>query len=66
MSYKILFTFTTHYNFEIHQMNVKLIFLYENLNEKIYLNFFNNFQNENNENIICRFLKFLYSFKQVL
>ena len=64
MSYKILLTLTAHYNLEIHQMNVKSVFLYENLNEKIYLNLSDNFQDENDEDVVCRLLKFLYDLKQ--
>ena len=44
ISYKILLALAAHYNFEVHQMNVKSVFLYRNLNKKIYLNFSNNFQ----------------------
>ena len=64
MSYKILLVLTAHYNLEVHQMNVKSVFLYRNLDEKIYLNLFNSFQDESNEDVICRFLKFLYNLKQ--
>ena len=64
MSYKILLTLTAHYNLEVHQMNVKFIFLYRELDEKIYLNLSDSFQDE--KNMICKLLKFLYNFKQVL
>ena len=42
--YKILLALAAHYNLEIHQMNIKSVFLYRELDEKIYLNFFDNFQ----------------------
>ena len=62
MSYKILLALAAHYNLEVHQMNVKSVFLYEELDEKIYLNLLNSFQDE--KDMICRLLKFLYDFKQ--
>ena len=52
MSYKILLALAAHYNLEIHQMNIKSVFLYEDLNEKIYPNFFNNFQDEDDEDVV--------------
>ncbi len=66
MSYKILLALVAHYNLEVHQMNVKSVFLYKDLNEKIYLNLLNNFQDENDEDIVYRLLKFLYDLKQAL
>ena len=43
MSYKILLALTAHYNLEVHQINIKSVFLYEELDEKIYLNLSNSF-----------------------
>jgi len=64
MSYKILLALAAHYNLEVHQMNVKSVFLYEELYEKIYLNLSDSFQDE--KDMICRLLKFLYDLKQAL
>ncbi len=65
MSYKILLVLTAHYNLEVHQMNVKSVFLYEDLHEKIYLNLSDDFQDQKDD-MICRLLKFLYDLKQAL
>ncbi len=43
-------------------MNIKSIFLYKDFDKKIYFNFSDDFQDE--KDIICRFLKFLYNLKQ--
>ncbi len=64
MSYKILLALAAYYNLEVHQMNVKSVFLYEELDEKIYLNLSDDFQD--NKNMIYRLLKFLYDLKQAL
>ena len=40
MFYKILLALAAHYNLDIHQMDVKSAFLYEDLDEKIYFNLF--------------------------
>ena len=64
MLYKILHTLAAHYNLEVHQMNIKSVFLYEDLNEKIYLNLPDSFQDGSDEDVVCRLLKFLYGFKQ--
>ena len=43
-------------------MNVKSVFLYKDLDEKIYLNLSDNFQDK--KDVVCRLLKFLYNLKQ--
>ena len=45
-------------------MNVKSVFLYEDFDKKIYLNFSDSFQDK--KDMICRLLKFLYDLKQAL
>ena len=63
MSYKIFLILITYYI--LNQINVKSVFIYEELNKKIYLNLSNSFQDQKN-NMIYRLLKFLYNFKQAL
>ena len=61
-SFRILFAIATKRRLQIQQMNIVIIFLYELLNENIYVNQFIDFI-ENFE-LICHFLKTLYDFKQ--
>ena len=63
MSYKILFALAAHYNLDIHQMDVKSAFLHRDLDEEIYLNLPNSFQ-DGGEDVVCKLLKFLYDLKQ--
>jgi hypothetical protein len=62
MSYKILLALAAHYNLEVHQMDVKSAFLYGELDEEIYLNLPDGFQD--NGDMVCRLLKSLYGLKQ--
>src|SRR6266487_2531866 len=63
MSYKILLALAAHYNLEVNQMNVKSAFLYGDLDEEIYLNLPDSFQ-DGGEDVVCRLLKSLYGLKQ--
>ena len=63
MSYKILLALTAHYNLEVHQMDVKSAFLYGELDEEIYLNLPDGFQDQGDEDMVCRLLKSLYGLK---
>ena len=64
MSYKILLALIAHYNLEVHQMNVKSAFLYGDLDEEIYLNLPDGFQDQKDDDMVCRLLKSLYGLKQ--
>src|SRR5436190_8068430 len=63
MLYKILLTLAAYYNLEVHQMDIKSVFLYEDLDEEIYLNLPDGFQDQGDD-MICRLLKSLYNLKQ--
>ena len=64
MSYKIILALITHYDLIVHQMNIKSVFLNTELNEEIYMKCLEEFKNSEKNNLICRFLKFLYELKQ--
>ena len=65
MSYKIIFALAAHYDLIVHQMDVKSTFLNDELDEKIYMKLLNEFKNsEEDENVVCRLLKFIYELKQ--
>ena len=50
-------------NWNIEQMNIKIVFFYEKINEKIYVKNFYNYID--NWKIYCRFRKTFYEFKQL-
>ena len=62
MSYKTVFALAAHHDWKIHQMNIKSVFLYENLDEKIYMKLLNDYEAEND--VVCKLQKFIYDFKQ--
>ena len=62
MIFRVLFAITIFLNFEIEQMNVKTIFLNNDIDVKVYVRYLNNF----NETRIYKFQKILYNFKQSL
>lgn len=64
MSFRVLFTIATFYNLDINQIEVKKSFLYNFINQFIYINFFKGIKLKLNQNIIYKLFKILYSFKQ--
>jgi len=51
-------------NLEIEQMNVKIVFLYGDLEEEIYMEQPEGFQVKRKEDYVCRLKKSLYDLKQ--
>ena len=64
MSYKIIFVIVAINDWDIEQMNVKIVFFYDIVNEKIYVKIFDDYRDSNRFKIICRFRKILYDLKQ--
>jgi hypothetical protein len=52
------------YNFEIHQMDVKIAFLNGELEKEIYMHQTEGFVMPNHERKVCKLIKSLYGFKQ--
>jgi hypothetical protein len=62
---KILLALAAHYDLDVHQMDVKSAFLHGDLDEKIYLNLPDSFQDQGGDgDVICKLLKSLYGLKQ--
>ena len=61
MSYKIIFTLATHYRWEIHQINIKLMFLHGDLDEEVYMKLPKSFTVK--DDFVYRLLKILYKLK---
>ena len=62
MNYKIIFVIVAANDWNIEQMNVKTIFLYDEINEKMYVKILHDYTDD--RKIYCRFWKTLYELKQ--
>ena len=64
MNYKTIFALTTTLNWDVKQINVKIVFLYDNVQETIYVRQLDNFNK--NDIKVCKLNKILYELKQSL
>jgi hypothetical protein len=63
-SFIIIMALVAHYNLELHQMDVKTVFLNENLYENVYMAQPKGFVVEGNESLRCHLTKSIYGLKQ--
>ena len=49
---------------EVEQLDVKTMFLHNNLKEEVYMQQLEGFVKKGKENLVCRFKKSLYGLKQ--
>ena len=63
-SIRILLSITTHYDYEIWQMDVKTAFLNGNLEEEIYMLQSEGFIAKNQEHMVCKLKRSIYGLKQ--
>ena len=63
INYKVIFAIVVANDWEIKQMNVKIAFLYKNIDEKIYVKVFYKYTDFKRK-MYCRLRKILYEFKQ--
>ena len=61
MSYKTNFVIVAVNDWDLKQMNIKIVFLYENIKEKIYVELSHEYFDRDR---VCRLRKTLYDFKQ--
>ena len=61
---RILLSITTHYDYEIWQMDVKTAFLNENLEEEINMIQLEGFIAKNQEHMVCKLKMSIYGLKQ--
>jgi len=57
-------TLMTHFNLEIHQMDVKIVYLNGNINETIYMVQSKNSDLEYFKDMVCKLKKSIYGLKQ--
>ena len=57
-------TLIAHYDLELHHMDVKTIFLNENLEENVYINQPMGFSVKGKEHMVCKLKKLIYGLKQ--
>jgi hypothetical protein len=62
-SFRIIMALVTHYNLELHQMDVKTIFLNGDLYENVYMAQRKGFVVEGNESLGCHLTKSIYGLK---
>jgi hypothetical protein len=63
-SFRIIITLLTHYDLELHQMNVKMTFLNGDLYENVYMPQPTGFVVKGKENLGCHLTKSIYGLKQ--
>ena len=61
---RIILFLAAHFDWEMHQFDVKNAFLHESLEEEIYMEISPGYGNVNEENKVCRLKKALYGLKQ--
>jgi hypothetical protein len=63
-SFRIIMALVAHYDLELHQMNVKIVFLNGDLEENIYMAQPKGFVVKEKERMGCRLKKSIYGLKQ--
>ena len=66
INYKIIFAIVVVNNWNVEQINVKIVFFYNIVNKKIYVKVFHDYTDFKYFKIMCRLRKALYNFKQAL
>jgi hypothetical protein len=64
VSFRIVMALIAHYDLELHQMDVKIVFLNGVLQENVYMAPLEGFVEEDKEHMGCKLQKFIYGLKQ--
>ena len=62
-SFRIIMTLIVHYDLELHQIDVKTVFLNGDLEENVYMYQLMEFTVEGKEHVVCKLKKSIYSLK---
>lgn len=63
-SFRIITALVTHFDLELHQMDVKTTFLNRSLEEEVYMDQPDGFKNAGTEHLVCKLKKYIYGLKQ--
>lgn len=63
-SFRIIMILSTHFDLELHQIDMKNIFLNGDHEEEIYITLPEGLQIEGERNIVCKFKRLIYGLKQ--
>ena len=64
MVFRVLFTIAAFYDLDINQINIKTAFLYDLINQLVYIKISKGTETNANRGMICKLLKILYGLKQ--
>jgi hypothetical protein len=63
-SFRVIMALVAHFNFELHQMDVKTAFLNGSLEEEVYMKQPEGFCSSEGENLVCKLNRSIYGLKQ--
>ena len=63
-SLQIIMALVAHFDFDLHQMDVKMTFLNGNLEEEVYMKQPEGFSYSEGEHLVCKLKKSIYGLKQ--
>ena len=63
-SFRIVMALVAHYDLELHQIDVKTVFLNGNIDEKIYMVQPKNFESNDSKQLVCKLKRSIYGLKQ--
>jgi Reverse transcriptase (RNA-dependent DNA polymerase) len=64
-SFRIFMTLVAHFDLELHQMDVKIVFLNGDIDESIYISQPPNYESDDSKQMVCKLNKSIYGFKQM-
>lgn len=65
MVFKVFFAIAAFFNLDIKQVDLKRIFLYDFINQLIYIDIYKELKVKTNRNMLYKLLKILYKLKQL-
>jgi Reverse transcriptase (RNA-dependent DNA polymerase) len=63
-SFRIIMDLVAHFDLELHQMDVKTVFLNDDIDEYIYISQPSNYESDDSKQMICKLKKSIYELKQ--
>jgi Reverse transcriptase (RNA-dependent DNA polymerase) len=63
-SFRIIIILVSHFDLELHQMKVNIIFLNGDIDEYIYMSQPPNYESDDSKQMVCKLKKSIYGLKQ--